>query len=136
MSHKSEEERAGSGGGAPPRPGPAALGPWARRDLFNGRGEVRVWDLLARRAAPPFEAALWCELEAGGSVGAHRQQEHPELVVCVAGGGAAWVGDQRHPLAPGACVFLPFGALLRLEAAREEPLSYLIIKAREAPAVT
>ena len=136
MSEKRQEERASEEGRAPPRPGPSALGPWARRDLFNGRGEVSVWDLLARRAAPPFEAALWCELEAGGRVGAHRQQEHPELIICVGGRGAAWVGEQPHPLTPGACVFLPLGALLRLEAAREEPLSYLIIKARAAPAAT
>jgi len=118
---------------SPPRPAaPEARGPWARRGLFGGSGEVQVWDLLAGRAAPPFEAALWCELEAGGSVGAHQQQEHPELVVCVWGRGEAWVGEARHPLAPGACVFLPLGARLRLSAAEEGPLGYLILKARAA----
>ena len=116
------------------RPQVSAGGPWTRRELFNGSGAVQLWDLLGRAQAAPFSAALWCELEAGGRVGQHRQQAHPELIICLAGAGLAIVNEQQHKLQPGACVFLPFGALLSLSAAEEGPMSYLIIKAEQATA--
>ncbi len=105
-----------------------AAGPWTRRDLFRGQGEVKVWDLIGQREAGAFKAALWCELEAGGRVGGHVQEVCPELVVCLGGRGEAWVGEVCHSLAPGGCVYLPLGATLRLCASGEGPLFYLILK--------
>ena len=113
---------------APQRPVGDVQGPWVKRDLFHGQGAVLLWDILGGQPAEPFKAALWCELEAGGQVGAHRQQAHPELVICLSGAGWATVNTQRHKLSPGRCVFLPLGALLSLSADAEAPMSYLIIK--------
>ena len=108
-----------------------AGGPWLQSALFDGEGTVQIWDLLGRTSASPFSAALWCELEAGASVGQHRQQAHPELVICLAGRGLATVDGLQYPLEPGRCVFLPFGSLLSLRAEPDGPMSYLIIKAKE-----
>ncbi len=100
-----------------------------RTALFGGRGAVRVWDLLGGRAAEPFSAVLACELEPGGSVGAHVQQRDPEIVVCVAGDGVAEVDGAPHPLGPGAVVHLPFGKTLAIaNRSAAEPLFYFIIK--------
>lgn len=104
--------------------------PFRRADLFGGQGTVQIWDLLAGRGAPPFSAALWCELDGRGVVGAHRQQRDPEVVICVEGCGEAQVDGVPHPLAPGALVYLPHGSTLRLENQSDTPLRYLIIKAQ------
>ena len=104
-----------------------------RRDLFGGRGEVRVTDLLGTRAAPPFAAVLVCELAPDGVVGAHRQQEHPELVIGLGGDGEATVDGVLHQLGPGDVVHLPLGSVLALRNRSDaEPLRYLIVKARGA----
>jgi quercetin dioxygenase-like cupin family protein len=101
-----------------------------RSALFGGRGEVRVWNLLAEQAEP-FTAALWCELAPGGSVGPHVQQEFPELIIGLSGHGQASVNGEPRDLEPGQSVFLPLGAVLALEnRSPAEPLRYLIVKAR------
>jgi quercetin dioxygenase-like cupin family protein len=101
-----------------------------RRALFGGNGTVAVWDLLGAGAAPPFSAVLSCELEPGGSVGVHRQQRDPEIVIGLAGRGEAEVDGAPHRLAPGDVVYLPFGALLAIRnLSSEESLGYLIVKA-------
>ncbi|MCA9668004.1 MAG: AraC family ligand binding domain-containing protein [Myxococcales bacterium] len=102
---------------------------FVRRDLFGGRGEVAISDLLGADAAPPFTAVLDCELEAGGRVGVHLQEHYPEIVVCT--GGAGWVelDGARHAFAPGQMIYLPLGSTLALECAEGAPLRYLIIKA-------
>jgi quercetin dioxygenase-like cupin family protein len=103
----------------------------ARTALFGGEGTVRVWDLLQGKNAEPFTAVLACELEAGGSVGPHMQQEFPEIVVCLAGTGVAAVNGTEHPLHAGAVVHLPFGSTLAIANRSEsEALAYLIIKAQ------
>ena len=100
-----------------------------RRDLFGGRGEVSVTDLLAGRAAPPFAAVLDCELAPGGTVGPHRQQEHPEIVVGLSGDGEATVDGRPQPLGPGDVVHLPLGGVLALRnRSEDQPLRYLIVK--------
>ena len=99
-------------------------------DLFGGRGRVRVWSLL-ERFAEPFTAILSCELAPSGSVGRHRQEEFPEVVVGLDGDGEAVVDGRPERLAPGDVVHLPLGSVLELRNRSEEhPLSYLIIKAR------
>jgi quercetin dioxygenase-like cupin family protein len=104
---------------------------FVRRDLFGGRGEVRVSDLLGARAAPPFAAVLDCELAPGGTVGAHRQQEHPEIVIGLSGDGEATVDGAPHRLCGGDVVHLPLGSVLALRNRSDaEPLRYLIVKAR------
>lgn len=104
---------------------------WSHVDLFGGRGEVQVWSLM-ERVSGPFTAVLSCELAPGGSVGRHRQQECPEVVIGLEGSGRATVNGAPQPLEPGAVVYLPFGAILALEnLSAAEPLRYLIIKARE-----
>lgn len=109
-------------------------GPPARREaLFGGRGAVQVWSLLGTADAPPFSAVLACELDPGGSVGAHVQEQDPEIVIGLEGDGEARVDDRPLPLGPGDVVHLPLGAVLSLtNRSTETPLRYLIIKARAA----
>jgi mannose-6-phosphate isomerase-like protein (cupin superfamily) len=105
--------------------------PHARREaLFGGRGAVRIWNLAATPVAP-FTALLACELDPRGLVGAHVQEEYPEVVIVVEGRGEAKVAGEPITLAPGATVFLPLGETLALEnASASEPLRYIIVKAR------
>ncbi len=104
--------------------------PSVRVDLFGGRGEVRVWSLLPG-AAEPFTAVLSCELAPGGSVGPHRQEEFPEIVLGIDGDGEAAVDGQAQKLAPGAAIYLPLGSVLSIaNRSPSAPLRYLIIKAR------
>ncbi len=108
---------------------PNGIEPDIRHDLFGGRGAVKVYN-LARAPIPPFTAALWCELEPGGSVGRHRQENFPEIVIGIEGDGEATVGDRAFALGPGAVVHLPLGSVLSLRNNDEHaPLRYLIIKA-------
>jgi quercetin dioxygenase-like cupin family protein len=101
-----------------------------RSALFGGKGSVRVWDLLRGAPAVPFSAVLSCELEPEGTVGAHRQQRDPEIVIGLGGHGSAEVDGRDHPLSAGDLVYLPHGATLSLKnLSSEEPLRYLIIKA-------
>jgi len=100
-----------------------------RADLFGGTGTVTMWNIL-KQTQDPFSAALWCELEAGGVVGAHVQQRDPELVICLSGQGAATVNGNIHKLSTGELVSLPLGAVLSIRNEGEEPLKYLIIKAK------
>jgi quercetin dioxygenase-like cupin family protein len=103
----------------------------ARREaLFGGRGAVRVWDMLGARQAPPFAAALWCELDPGGSVGRHVQEHFPELVIGIEGQGEARVDDRAYALGQGDAVHLPLGSILAItNLSSDHPLRYLIVKA-------
>ena len=106
--------------------GPADL----RVDLFDGRGEVKVWNLLAGEAGP-FTAVLSCELAPAGSVGRHVQQDFAEIVIGLEGDGRASVNGQAHALCPGDIVYLPLGAVLAIDnVSSQAPLRYLIVKAR------
>jgi quercetin dioxygenase-like cupin family protein len=105
--------------------------PFQRDGLFGGTGSVRVWDLLRGTAALPFTAVLGCELDAGGSVGRHRQDEYPEVVVGLEGDGEADVDGRTSPLGPGDVVHLPLGSVLALRnRSQTEVLRYLIVKAK------
>lgn len=108
--------------------------PHARRvELFAGRGTVRVWDLLGA-AAGPARAVLACELEAGGRVGAHVQEELDEVVIVVEGAGTAWVDDAPSALSAGAVVPLRLGQTLAIEnRSPDEVLRYLIVKMAPTP---
>jgi quercetin dioxygenase-like cupin family protein len=107
--------------------------PDRRADLFGGVGVVQVWSLL-RSPAPPFTAVLACELDPGGRVGRHVQQEFPEIVIGIEGSGEALVGGAPQPLGPGDMVFLPLGEVLELRnLSATARLQYLIIKAKSAP---
>jgi quercetin dioxygenase-like cupin family protein len=100
-----------------------------RRALFGGQGAVRVWS-LAGAPAPPFTAVLACELEPGASVGAHVQQEYPEIVVGISGSGQVAVGAEARAFSAGQVVHLPLGETLAIDnTAGDVPLRYLIIKA-------
>jgi mannose-6-phosphate isomerase-like protein (cupin superfamily) len=104
--------------------------PFVRESLFGGCGRVLVWNLLGRRAAPPFTAVLSCVLEENGRVGRHVQQEYDELVVGLTGYGEAKVNGKAQPFGPGAVVYLPLGSSLELiNDAPDKELRYLIIKA-------
>lgn len=103
--------------------------PDVRRELFGGRGEVWVWDLLGA-AAEPFTALLSCELSPGGSVGRHVQQEFAEVLVGLDGRGEASVDGRACALVAGDVVHVPRGAVLAIENHGDLPLRYLIIKAR------
>ncbi len=101
-----------------------------REALFGGRGTVRVWNLAPQPLAP-FTAILACELEPGGRVGEHLQQEFPESVIVIQGQGRAQVSRRPVAVAPGSVIFLPRGETLSLEnASTTEPLRYLIVKAQ------
>jgi hypothetical protein len=112
-------------------PDASGANPWfVHQNLFGGSGAVRVRSLL-RAAAEPFTAALACELAPAGRVGAHVQQEFPELVVGLAGDGEALVEGVSHPLGPLDVVHLALGARLEIRnRSSSEPLRYLIVKAR------
>jgi quercetin dioxygenase-like cupin family protein len=104
-----------------------------RTALFGGKGSVKVTDLLGPRAAAPFSAVLFCELEPDGSVGTHQQQRDPELVLGLEGQGEATVQGNPEPLQPGSVVYVPFGATLSLRnLSSDSTLRYLIIKAEAA----
>jgi quercetin dioxygenase-like cupin family protein len=99
-------------------------------NLFGGVGEVRVLSLL-HGASAPFTAVLACELAPGGSVGAHVQQEFPEVVIGVGGDGEARVNGAVHALDACSAVYLPLGAVLEIvNRSEHEPLRYLIVKAQ------
>ncbi len=101
----------------------------AREALFGGKAVVRVWNLDAA-PLPPFTATLACELEVGGSVGRHVQEEYAEIVLGLSGDGQASVNGEPRPLRAGAVVQLPLGSVLAIDNnSASEPLRYLIIKA-------
>ena len=102
-----------------------------RERLFGGRGTVRVWSLNDAAPRAPFEAILACELEAGGSVGAHAQVEFAEILIVLEGAGIATVGGASRPIHPGSLVQLPLGETLALEnTSGDLSLRYLIVKAK------
>jgi len=93
---------------------------------------VRVWD-LAPVPASPFAAILACELEPGGSVGTHLQEHFAEIVIGVEGVGSVLVNDTPAELRSGTVVELPLGHTLSIRnESGDEPLRYLIVKARPA----
>jgi quercetin dioxygenase-like cupin family protein len=101
-----------------------------RRELFGGKGVVRVWSL---RDAPalPFRAVLACELEPGASVGTHLQEHFSEIVIGIAGSGSVLVNGSTSAFGPGLVVELPRGHTLAIANDSDSaPLRYLIIKAR------
>ncbi len=103
--------------------------PDRRRELFGGRGEVRVWSLLEAVPAP-FDCVLGCELDPLGAVGEHVQERCSEVVIVTEGEGEATVSGRAVALTPGVVVPLPLGASLALSnASRTRPLRYLIVKA-------
>lgn len=102
----------------------------ARIELFGGRGTVRVWPLVATPKSP-FAAVLACELEPGASVGVHVQQQFPELVIAVSGHGSVSVDGAACAFVAGGVVELGLGQTLSIcNGSHDEPLRYLIIKAR------
>lgn len=108
---------------------PQGIQPEIVRDLFGGKGTVKVYNLDPSPMAP-FAAALWCELDPSGVVGRHRQEEFPEIVVGLEGNGEATVDGEATPLGAGSVVQLPLGAVLSLRnISAESPLRYLILKA-------
>lgn len=112
------------------RPGAHSRAPFVQSSLFGGTGDVLIWDLLGRQSAPPFSAALRCELAPGGLVGAHRQEHHPEIIIGLSGTGTATVDGTPHDLVSGSLVHLALGSVLKIaNNSNTEPLGYFIIKA-------
>lgn len=100
-----------------------------REQLFGGQGAVRVWALAATPALP-FTAVLACELEPHASVGAHVQEQYPEIVIGISGSGSVAVNGVERAFGPGSLVELELGQTLAISnATGAEPLRYLIIKA-------
>ena len=101
-----------------------------RQELFGGQGAVRVWALTAT-PAPPFTAVLACELEPAGSVGAHVQEQYPEIVIGISGSGIVKVNDVPIAFSAGRVVELAQGHTLSISnGSSSESLRYLIIKAQ------
>jgi len=102
--------------------------PDRRPNLFGGLGEVRVWSLMDGEL-PPFDCVLGCELDPGGSVGAHAQDRCTEILVVTEGRGDARAGRDVIALEPGVVVRLPLGESLALRnGSQTEVLRYLIVK--------
>ena len=100
---------------------------FTQTDLFGGRGTVSIWNLTP--ALPPFSALLWCSLSGMGRVGPHRQQQHPEIVMCISGQGNIWIDKTKFEMLPMQAYPVPFGAVLAIENTQDEPLVYTITKA-------
>jgi quercetin dioxygenase-like cupin family protein len=108
--------------------------PDRREALFGGAGEVLVWNLMGGADLPPFTAVLACELAPGGRVGTHRQEHYPEIVVVTGGEGTAELDGEACPIGLGTVIALPLGSTLALtNGSAEQPLRYLIVKARPVP---
>jgi mannose-6-phosphate isomerase-like protein (cupin superfamily) len=106
--------------------------PHAQEALFGGKGEVLVWDLFGATEFAPFKAVLACELAPGGSVGTHRQEHFPEIVIVTEGEGFAVIDGERAEIQTGAVITLPLGSTLALEnASTDAPLRYVIVKASD-----
>jgi uncharacterized cupin superfamily protein len=104
-----------------------------RSALFGGRGSVRVWDALGASAAGSVKVVLACELEPGGSVGRHLQQELDEVVIVIDGHGRIVVDGAAVDVTPGTAVPLALGQVLSIEnGSSDAPLRYLIVKALPA----
>lgn len=104
--------------------------PDVREALFSGSGAVRVFNLLGARKMPPFGAVLACTLDPKGHVGAHVQQQMPEIVIGISGKGEALVNKASRSLEAFDVVHLPLGATLEIRNLSDsEPLHYLIVKA-------
>lgn len=104
--------------------------PERRENLFGGQGAVLV-EALRGSLCAPFSAALLCELEPGGQVGAHVQEADSEIIVALEGEAVLYVNDRPHAAAPGSVVALPRGSRLAIDnASVEAAFRYLIIKAR------
>ena len=99
-----------------------------KEELFGGKGEVKVWNLLAQRLMGGFKACLWCELEAGGAVGKHYQESYDELIICISGAGTATINGECFAFESGIPVFLKMGQTLELRAGSKQALVYLIVK--------
>lgn len=100
-----------------------------QRDLFGGQGLVEIEDLFQQQPLAPFREALYCRLEAGGKVGAHRQEHYAEILLVASGRGVALVQGQLQAVGAGSLVPLPLGHSLELHNQGPEWLSYFIIKA-------
>ena len=80
---------------------------------------------------PPFTTALWCSLEPLGSVGNHRQQEDPEIILAIEGKGEIRIDGVISPFTRGCLFYLKLGSILAIRnTSRTEELVYVIIKAR------
>ena len=101
---------------------------FSHENLFGGRGTVSIWNITPR--LPPFTALLWCSLSSKGRVGPHRQEHHPEVVVCISGAGSLWINKKKFAMEPMYSYPLPLGAVLAIENLSEEPLVYTITKAK------
>ena len=98
-------------------------------NLFGGQGTVEI-DSLLNQQGYPFSAVLWCSLEANGSVGKHRQQRDPEIILGISGKGVMTINGVQQSMHPQSLAFLPFGAVMSLvNSSDTEPLVYVIIKA-------
>ena len=106
-----------------------------RKDLFGGTGTVKIWNLsstMKQQEISPFRASLWCSLQGHGFVGPHKQQEFPEMIICLSGKGMVQVQQKTHEFFPGIQIYLPLGSVLSIKNSMEEELEYLIIKAEHS----
>jgi quercetin dioxygenase-like cupin family protein len=102
-----------------------------RHALFGGVGRVAVRDLTGARDVPPFSAVLSCVLDAGATVGRHRQTDAHEIVVCLAGHGVFIVDGDAIEARPGVVAHVRCGSVLAIEnVSSENTLDYLIVKAQ------
>lgn len=100
-----------------------------QRDLFGGQGLVEIEDLFQQQPLAPFREALFCRLEPGGRVGAHRQEHYSEILLVASGHGEALVQGHSQAVGPGSLVALPLGHSLELHNGGSDWLSYFIVKA-------
>ena len=100
--------------------------------LFGGVGEVRVTSIL-HELVRPFDCVLACELDAGGSVGAHVQERFSEVVIVTSGSAEISVDGAARVVNAGALAAVPLGAVLAIRnRSAKRRLRYLIVKALPA----
>lgn len=97
-------------------------------NLFGGTGTVRVWNCSPMHNQKPFDVVLFCILDGFGSVGAHIQKSHQELVLCLSGEGVIHIGKEVFPFSFGQSYSIAENVRISIENKSAEPLLYTITK--------
>ena len=102
------------------------------KDVFGGKGQLKVWTLIEKSKLRPFVTVFSCELEAGAYSGEIEQKDYPEILVVLEGEGEFVVNQQIFSATSGACLEVDVGDKISVKnMSGSKPLRYLIVKAQK-----